>query len=103
MLKKSSCPLESSLRNTGSRIEVMSLEGIRVEGDSSFEFRCCFVITPVERECESPGSMGFGELVIQAQCLGARCQNSLDTGFQVIVQEQEGITIGDAGMSACIE
>src|SRR5205823_11850054 len=86
-LKKRGCPLELSLRDAGTGIEVMSLERIGIKRGCLFEFRDCFLMLLPEREREPSGSMCFGESIVQSQRLRAGGQNAVDASFQMIMQE----------------
>ena len=47
--------------------------------------------------------MGFGKPVFESQRLRTGGQNAVDRNIQMVVQEQERIAVGDAGVSAGIE
>ncbi len=91
------------LGEAGARTEIMGFKQMGIEGERLIELEHRLRIALAQRQRQAARRMRLGETAIQIQRLGAGRQNAVGRDIGIIVQEEEGITVRNAGVGARIE
>ena len=93
-------PVQLVVGEAGARVEVVRLEGIGIEPDGVLELGYRIFAPSCQVERESARGMCFRKIAVERQRFGACGQNAVNADVYVIVQAQERIAVGDAGVGA---